>query len=138
MSENGPDPKYFHQFCDNKGPTLVIVKTKNNNIFGGFIPLNWRNEGRYICDESNQTFIFSLNLMKKYDMINKSKAIFCDQRGPCFGDQDFDLGFNMKKGISCASDGHSFLSNNNLELTGGKGSYEYFETEEFEVFKVIY
>ena len=71
-------------------------------------------------------------------MINNQKAIFCDRRGPCFGDQDIDLGFDMKKGISCASKGHSFLSNDNLELTGGKGSSEYFETEEFEVFKVLY
>ena len=85
MSEYGPDPLNFHKTCDNKGPTLVLVKTKNNKIFGGFTPLNWKNSGRYICDNSNQTFIFSLNLMKKYDMINNKRAIFCDSRGPCFG-----------------------------------------------------
>ena len=138
MSEYGPDPINFHKFCDNKGPTLVLVKTKNNKLFGGFTPLNWRSEGRYLSDESNQTFIFSLNLMKKYDMINNQKAIFCDRRGPCFGDQDIDLGFNMKKGVSYAGEGSSFLSNNNLELTGGKGSSENFETKEFEIFKVLY
>ena len=76
--------------------------------------------------------------MKKYDLINNQRAIFCDGRGPCFGDQDFDLGIDMKKGTSYAGKGSSFLSNNNLELTGGKGSSEYFETEEFEVFKVLY
>ena len=68
---------------------------------------------------------------------NNQKAIFCDSRGPCFGDQNFDLGFNMEKGVSQASESHSFLRNN-LELTGGKGHSEYFETEEFEVFKVLY
>ena len=52
--------------------------------------------------------------------------------------EDFDLGYDMKKGITYAQEGCSFLSNNNLELTGGKGNYEYFETEDFEVFKVIY
>ena len=138
MSEYGPDPLNFHKTCDNKGPTLVLVKTKNNKIFGGFTPLNWKNSGRYICDNSNQTFIFSLNLMKKYDMINNQRAIFCDSRGPCFGGEDFDLGYDMKKGITYAQEGCSFLSNNNLELTGGKGGSEYFETEEFEVFKLLY
>ena len=43
----------------------------------------------------------------------------------------------MKKGISYANKKCKFLSNNNLELTGGKGESESFETEELEVYKVI-
>ena len=72
--------------------------------------------------------------MKKYDMINNQKAIFCDESDPCFGHQDFDLGYDMKKGKSFAGQDCSFLPNNKL----GKGNSEYFETEEFEVFKVLY
>ena len=44
----------------------------------------------------------------------------------------------MKKGITYANTNCNFLSNNNLELTGGKGNSETFETEEIEVFKIIY
>ena len=31
----------FHRHCDNKGPTVVLVKA-NNCIFGGYTDQNWR------------------------------------------------------------------------------------------------
>ena len=36
MSINVGTSKDFHKYCDNKGPTLTIVKTTKNKIFGGF------------------------------------------------------------------------------------------------------
>ena len=66
-------------------------------------------------------------------------AIFClENNEPIFGDGDFKIEADMKKGITYANKTTNFLSNNNLELTGGKGNNESFEIEEFEVFKVIY
>ena len=130
----------FYNKCENKGPTLILIKTTKNKIFGGFTPLNWKKGGREIYDRSNQTFIFSLNLMKKYDIINKEKlAIYClSNYGPNFGACDLALKENMKKGESYANDSCNFLSNKNLELTGGKGESEQFATEELEVYRVIY
>ena len=61
MSEKGTKSENFHKYCDNKGATLVLVKTTKNKIFGGFTPLNWEGSGGSKNDESNQTFIFSLN-----------------------------------------------------------------------------
>ena len=139
MSKDGSNSENFHKLCDNKGPTLILIKTTKNKIFGGFTPLNWSNKIEEICDESNQTFIFSLNLMKKYNLINNKKvAIVCRSWGPSFGCDDFCLNKDMKKGSIYANEYCNFLSNNNLELTGGKGDYESFNTEEFEVYKVIY
>jgi len=40
MSKNGNDSDDFHKYCDNKGPTLTLIKTEKNQIFGGFTPLN--------------------------------------------------------------------------------------------------
>ena len=140
MSENGTSSNDFHKYCDNKGPTLTLIKTTKNKIFGGFTPLNWESKnGEYLKDESNQTFIFSINLMKKYDMISNLKSIYnYINNGPNFGCNDFSLLNNMKKGESYSNKYSIFLSNNNLELTGGKGNTESFETEELEVYKVIY
>ena len=78
--------------------------------------------------------------MKKYDMLSFNKqAIKCSKNyGPNFGDCDFKLNSNMKSGETYANSVCNYLSNNNLDLTGGKGSSENFETEELEVFKVIY
>ena len=73
-------------------------------------------------------------------MINKKKlSIYClDNYGPNFGGCDFALKENMKEGVSFVNRSCNYLSNNNLELTGGKGNSENFEVEELEVFKVIY
>ena len=59
MSENGSKSEDFHKYCDNKGPTVIIVKTTKNKIFEGFTPLNWKNNGQSIKDNSCQTLFFS-------------------------------------------------------------------------------
>ena len=140
MSINGSTSKDFHKFCDNEGPTLILIKTTKNKIFGGFTPLNWDMSGIDKIDENNQTFIFSLNLMKKYDMINKEKSAICCNReyGPSFGVSDFCIESNMKKGETYANDITNFISNSNLELTESEGNNETFNVDDFEVFKVIY
>ena len=137
MKENGYNSKDFHKYCDDKEPTLTLVKTTKDKIFGGFTPLNWKNDKIDKIDDSNQTFIFSLNTIKKYDLKNKKNYAIYTSEGPYFGDCDFRLRSNMKKGESYANNNSHYLSNNNLELTGGKGEHENFETEELEVYKVI-
>ena len=73
-------------------------------------------------------------------MINKDKYAFYfySNYGPQFGNLDFGLERDMKKGKSSADILCYFLSNNDLELTGGKGESEEFDVEEFEVYKVIF
>ena len=108
MSINGSTSKDFHKYCDNKGPTLTIVKTTKNKIFGGY-PLNWI-------------------LM---DVLNMIKIIKLSYR-------DFSIESNMKTAEAYANTGTNFLSNNNLELTGDKGDNISFDIEDFEIFKVNY
>ena len=43
-SVNGSYSEVFHKYCDNKGPTLTLIETENNQIIGGFTPLNWFKE----------------------------------------------------------------------------------------------
>ena len=139
MEENTSKSEDFHKACDKQGPTLVIIKTKTRRIFGGFTPLDWGKTGGGIKDESNQTFIFSLDLNKKYDLLKiKDQAINRSSDGPKFGDCDIKIESNMKNGVSFANANCNFLSGGNLELTGGRGDSEKFETAELEVFKVIY
>ena len=66
-------------------------------------------------------------------------GIYCVQcNGPNFGNCDFYLKNNMKKGGTYANKECNFLSNNNLELTGGKGENQDFETDELEIYRVVY
>ena len=139
MTEENSKSSDFHKACDKQGPTLVLIKTKSQKTFGGFTPLDWGTTGGGIKDESNQTFIFSLDLNKKFDIIKiKDQAINRSNDGPKFGDCDIKIESNMKNGVSFANSNCNFLSGNNLELTGGHGDSQKFETLELEVFKVIY
>ena len=49
----------FHKKCDNKGPTLTLVKTVDGHIFGGYNPRSWISESMY--NECDDSFIFSLS-----------------------------------------------------------------------------
>ncbi len=141
MTENGEKPEDFHKHCDNKGPTLIIIKTTSNRIFGGFTPLNWNNDSDLYYDNTKRTFVFSLNLMKKYELkTSASVAIYNENSyGPTFGvytNGAIVFSSSLKKGISYAKSDSNYLSDKNLELTNGNGSLEHFDTTEIEVFKV--
>ena len=140
MSENGSDSKNFHEFCDNKGPTLTLISTTEGKKFGGFTPLNWKNVGGFINDKSMSTFIFSLNLNKKFDIINKeNNAIKVDENnGPNFGNGDIIVYQDMKEGKTYANEKTTFLRDNNLALIEKEGEQGTFNVDEIEVYKVIF
>ena len=54
----------FHKKCDNKGPTLIIVKTTKGKRYGGYNPISWDTTDQWKSHPS--TFIFSLDKKKKY------------------------------------------------------------------------
>ena len=63
-TKDGDNASTFHNKCDGKGPTLVIIKSNHGNIFGGYITASWAaNNGNINAPNS---FIFSLNQKKKY------------------------------------------------------------------------
>ena len=39
-SEHGFSAKEFHKKCDNKGPTLTLVRTEFGKVIGGYSPYN--------------------------------------------------------------------------------------------------
>ncbi len=46
-SEHGYTAKSFHECCDDKGPTLVIIKSSGGWIFGGYTTQLWSGGGIY-------------------------------------------------------------------------------------------
>ena len=140
MSENGTNSEDFHKYCDNRGPTLTLIKTTNNKIFGGFTPLSWKSQGCLIKDLNKQTFIFSLDLKKKYKLLNENTdGIFCFHIfGPNFGGFSFWLNQNMKIGEVHTNKVYNLFLEDNSKKKGKEGEYESFEVDDFEVYKVIY
>ena len=140
MSENGTTSEDFHKYCDNKGPTLILIKTTKNKIFGGFTPLNWKNKGFWIKDSNNRTFIFSLNSKKKYKLLTEnSDGIFCfDIFGPNFGGYYFWLKKDMRTGEANIGRKYNLFFVDDFNSKKKDGEYQNFQVEELEVYKVLY
>ena len=79
LSDNGEEFSKFHNFCDNKGPTLVLFHTVDGNKVGIFTPLLWdSNSGEKIDDK---TFLFNLNKKTRYPKKrDKNASIYCKKR----------------------------------------------------------
>ena len=70
-SADGFEPSDFHKFCDNKGSTISVIKTTENEIFGGYTSLEWKSpEEQENSEDSNkeedwkndeEAFLFSVN-----------------------------------------------------------------------------
>src|SRR5205823_9884258 len=57
-SKDGYTAAAFHEKCDNKGATIVVVKIKNSEqIVGGYNPLNWNSSET--LKSTYDSFIFS-------------------------------------------------------------------------------
>ena len=46
-SEHGYTAGSFHECCDDKGPTLIVIKSSGGWIFGGYTTQSWRGRGIY-------------------------------------------------------------------------------------------
>ncbi|XP_067047341.1 uncharacterized protein [Acropora muricata] len=81
----------FHSLCDNKGPTVTIVKDTNNNIFGGYTSIPWRSENLYKNDP--KAFLFSLknptHNPRKLPQLDRWTSVDDNANcGPTFGNHD--------------------------------------------------
>nr|CAG8585882.1 12022_t:CDS:2 [Entrophospora candida] len=151
--------KTFHNLCDNKGATVVVMKDSiTGEIIGGYNPVGWTGGfyGNWIM--TDKSFIFKLasssssistsgtttnrvqNLLAqennnnpKISRIipkNSKMAIFCaDIRGPCFGGNDL-----------CMSN----MNNLNKDCTSNLTYYDSdviksnkFDVLDYEVFQVV-
>jgi len=83
----------FHSACDDKGPTVVIIRSSEGCIFGGFNCNSWQGDGIYVYDLGS--FIFTLvnkcnvpptKFNQKYERhIQDNYATSLRYLGPTFG-----------------------------------------------------
>src|SRR6266536_4663985 len=96
-SRDGYTAAAFHEKCDNKGATIVIVKdTNSEQIIGGYNPLQWDSSNSY--KSTNDSFIFLFknrtNLQSAkvgYKNNRDNRSIYCNSvYGPAFGGDYYD------------------------------------------------
>ena len=134
-SRDGNTAAAFHEKCDNKGATVVVVRIQNSEqIVGGYNPLSWDSNSDW--KSTNDSFIFSLtnrnNLQgaKVGYSSGHQYSVHCNQSfGPWFGG-DGDLGFYNNTWRNNNQNNYSVYPK--IGIPAGN-----FNVEDYEVFQVI-
>jgi hypothetical protein len=135
-TRDGFDAETFHDLCDHKGRTIVVMCVKNTeDIIGGYNPLEWSTAAARLPTQNS--FIFSFgprngSVNPKICRVQRPQyAIHLKDRthGPCFGDKDLWMRnkFNEYQSCSCEKDDYSESVLN----------YSRFSVTEYEVFAVM-
>ena len=59
-SDATKDATAFHASCNGKAATVVLVRSTNGYVFGGYNPVSWRSHGFGDYDIADGAFIFSV------------------------------------------------------------------------------
>lgn len=79
----------FHRHCDNKGSTMVCIRTDKGCVFGGYTPVNWEPKISTVYHASGWLFTLknrygkSPTQMKPYR--NKKYSVHCEPGAVSFG-----------------------------------------------------
>lgn len=141
-SRDGFSASTFHQKCDNKGSTIVIIKSTNGYLFGGLAHPSWNSTCSYLPDPSNRSFIFTLTNPNnipptKYPCITSTNAI---QGHPSYGPL-FGGGADINVNNNCNSTSSNSTGFGYYQDTTGKGSDTFtgaanFSVQDIEVFTI--
>jgi len=142
-SKDGMTAQAFHTNCDNKGPTLILIKPANEtHIFGGFYTGNWQGAGRYTTDES---WIFSLRNptgqpLKLLPIQNTTWVYVHNTYGPTFGgghdiyvNSNFNSGSNYCNPHTYKTVAEGFEGAYTTNTLAGSYNFTITELEVFEV-----
>ena len=104
---DGFGAKDFHSKCDSYQNSLVVIKSINGNVFGGYTKQSW--PGYTIWKTDPNVFLFSFINQDKTKLIMKCRnptyAIFASSRlGPTFGSNDLTITNNSNTSRGCFSD----------------------------------
>ncbi|KAJ6247568.1 hypothetical protein M0813_18539 [Anaeramoeba flamelloides] len=88
----------FHQKCDNKGKSIVLIKLKNKSLFGGFAAIDWDSKSKWKQSTGNKSFLFSLISLDPKFKEPLKMPIFRDKKLEIFCSQNFGITFGRYGG----------------------------------------
>ena len=140
-TEHGDTSESFFNRCANKGPTISFIKTKKGKRFGGYSKAEWINNKGDIKLYDNTAFLFSLDNLKKYNILKPENAIFCLPNQCClvYGHNGDGKGLYLYSGFldEFGYENHSskvYNASTDFCLSGESQ----FKVEEVEVFQIIF
>lgn len=152
-SRDGFSSKNFHDLCDNMGPTVTIIKTSENHIFGGFTKRNWLPcKNPPFWKQDSLAYIFSLvndlNIpFKLYCTSPKNGILSRVDLGPCFGNDiciNSSSNLNNKSYIDLFNKYNKFRIDSALDYDklrdrsnhGSNGGSNHFKVDDIETFVI--
>ncbi|TNV80533.1 hypothetical protein FGO68_gene11154 [Halteria grandinella] len=131
-SRDGYTATDFHRLCDNKGPTITIIKTNCGRTIGGYTAQNWDQSSSYKNDSS--AWLFNLSYQNRFKVSSSSNANYGGSSyGPTFGGgHDLYMVANFKQGCSCSAHSYNYEGQSNI-LQGASSSFTTLEVEVYGV-----
>ena len=138
-TRDGEDENIFHNKCNDKGSTIIIVKTDKGLSFGGYTEQSWSGSEN---KKDNNAFVFSLDLRKIYRANKSNVQIYC---GSCYGFRGGGS-FTLRIYKDCLKRKSSYTQTIdwcNQSFTGFEKDYEltngeeYFLIREIEAYQII-
>ncbi|CAG8592176.1 9266_t:CDS:2 [Paraglomus occultum] len=132
IHRDGYKPSIFHNLCDNQGPTITVIRTKENNeIIGGFNPTSWN---RALKEYTNTSISFLFAVKSSGNVLSLCKkpamAVWNGPNcGPTFGKDLALSGGFVVAGNSTIQDSYDKPIRNSMGM---------FSVKEIEVFQVVY
>ncbi|CAF4037538.1 unnamed protein product [Rotaria sp. Silwood1] len=142
-SHDGFDANAFHSRCNNQGPTMTIIQSNNNYLFGGYTSIPWTSDGSYKNDTT--AFLFTLinphHISPTKYLINPDKtgnAVYHhNDDGPIFGSNHDILVKNVSNSndssyINFPSSYLDITKKGDITFTGARN----FITSDIEIYKL--
>ncbi|KAF9366867.1 hypothetical protein BGX34_003967 [Mortierella sp. NVP85] len=144
-TRDGFDATNFHMACDQRGPTLTIVRAENGMIFGGYNGSSWSSHPTGVYSTSRSNFLFTLKSREHPARENAVFGIRGDGNAAAYSKTDYgptfgvghDLYLSSNCNLSCQSSSTmpSTYIGLNASSTALAGSPN-FRVQEYEVFLV--
>jgi hypothetical protein len=130
-SRDGFTTYNFHEMCDEKSCTVIIVKVNGcDEILGGYNPVEWKSNSSYRTTRDSFIFSFDNGTIENYiisRVVDESNAIFNSSIfGPTFGKGDLIMSRYI--GNYCKKISYEKSIRKTTDL---------FNIEEYEVFQII-
>ena len=128
----------FHNRCNNKGPTLTIVRSAQGFIAGGYTKTSWASRNNYVHVDRGDAFLFSVssgNVTKFVNSRYPQYSLYDSQwHGPIFGGgHDLFIGNNAHTLTWNYTNPHSYQGTALFNSSG----FSQFTPNEIEVYQVI-
>ena len=74
ITVDGASSQTFHNQCNYRGPSVVVIQYDSGNIAGGYTETGWSSLNTY--ETATQAFLFSVTHGKRYPLTEPSRATY--------------------------------------------------------------